>query len=113
MRPDRSRPAGASGRDWASKAANEARLSPCSPAFAACVRPIPEIPALVIDAHGRDFSRRKRDFLVTADLYNATLTRDDLIESSAVPKFYGNYLVAYACLLSLFQVIGKHTRNCD
>jgi hypothetical protein len=63
------------------------RSSGSSPAFAACVRRIPKIPALVVDAHGSHFIRRKRNFGVSPDLYNAALAHNNLIETSAVLKF--------------------------
>jgi len=99
-------------RDSASKGTIEAvRPSGRSPTFAACVRALSEIPTLVIDAHRCHIIRRKRNFLVPPDLYNAALTREDLIERSTVPEFHGNYLIAYACLTSSFQVINKRTGN--
>lgn len=60
--------------------------SGCRPAFDSCVRPVPEIPAVVIDAHGCDFLRRKRDFLVSSDLDDAALAGNNLVEMPAVPE---------------------------
>jgi hypothetical protein len=40
----------------------------------------------VIDAYGCDFLRRKRDFLVSSDLYDAALAGNNLAEMPAVPE---------------------------
>ena len=79
--------------------------------LAACVRDISEIPPPVIDGYRRHFIRLKRNFLVPADLYNAALTRNDLLESSTVPEFKRNHLITYACLCSSFQEVDKLTRS--
>src|ERR1700730_3408952 len=47
--------------------------------FAACVRPIPEIPTLVIHAYGCHVIRRKRNFRIPTHLDNAALAHNDLI----------------------------------
>lgn len=60
--------------------------SGCGPAFDSCVRPVPEIPAVVIDAYGCDFLRRKRDFLISSDLDDAALAGNNLVEMPAVPE---------------------------
>jgi len=82
-----------------------------SPTFAARIRAVPEIPTLVIHAYGCHLIRRKRNFRIPTDFYNAALAHDDLIENSAVLEFHRDNLVADACLFSLFQVIDASTRN--
>jgi hypothetical protein len=69
-----------------------------SPTFAADVRPISEIPMLMIDAHRCHVIRLKRNFPVPSDLNNTALARSYLIERSPVLEHYRDYLVADACL---------------
>ena len=87
------------------------RSSGGSPTFAACVRPIPEIPTLMIHAYRCHVIRSKRNFRIPTDFYNAALTHNDLIENSTVFEFHRDNLVADACLFSSFQVIDASTRN--
>jgi hypothetical protein len=42
---------------------------------------------------------------IPSDLYDAALARHHLVETSAVLKFDGNYLIAKSCFCALFQVI--------
>jgi len=93
------------------RAAPAAGTSGGSPTLAACVRAVPEIPTLVIHAYRCHVIRRKRNFRIPADLDNAALAHDDLLESSAVFEFHRDNLVADTCLFSLFQVIDASTRN--
>jgi hypothetical protein len=88
-----------------------ARLSGSGPAFGAHVRTIPEIPALVVDAHGSNVLRNKRNFGVTPDLDNAALAYDNLFEASTVLKLHCDDLVSDAGFRSSFQLIETGFRN--
>ena len=87
------------------------RSSGGSPTFAACVRPIPEIPTLVIHAYGCHVIRGKRDFLKAADLDNEAFAHNDLLEKSTVLEFHGGDLITDTRFCSSFQVIDASTRN--
>jgi hypothetical protein len=86
-----------------------ARSSGRSPGLGAYSRRAPEIPMFVIDVHRSHFIRRKGNFLKAADLNNATLAGNDLVERSTVPELHGNHLVTYAGLSGSLQVIDKPT----
>ena len=73
-------------------------LSGGSPALAACIRFVSEIPTLVIDAHRCHVITRKRNFLIAPNFYNATLTYDNLIKGPAVLEFHRDNLKTDACL---------------
>jgi hypothetical protein len=88
-----------------------ARLSGSGPAFGAYVRTIPEIPALVVDAHGSNVIGSKRNFGVTPDLDNAALAYDNLFEASTVPELHCDDLVSHTGLRSSFQLIETRFRN--
>jgi hypothetical protein len=88
-----------------------ARLSGSGPAFGAYIRTIPEIPALVVDAHGSNVLRNKRNFGVTPDLDNAALAYDNLFEASTVLKLHCDDLVSDTGFRSSFQLIETGFRN--
>jgi hypothetical protein len=97
--------------NWKKLEATPSRSSGRSPTLGASVRSIPEIPTLMINAHRRNVFSRKRNLFETPDLYNAALTRGDLIERSTVDEFHGNYLITDACLFIPFQMIDKSGGN--
>jgi hypothetical protein len=87
------------------------RSSRRSPTLGPCARPISEIPTLVIDFYQCHVIRHKRNFLIPADLYDAALARNDLVEKSAVLEFYRDNLITDPCLFNSIQVIDTSTRN--
>src|SRR6267143_2842985 len=88
-----------------------ARSSSRSPALYAYIRPLSEIPALVIEVYRNHVLRRKRNFLIPTDLDDAAFTGDDLIESSSVLEFHRDNLITDACFFCLFQDVDTSTRN--
>jgi hypothetical protein len=66
---------------------------------------------LVIDAERSDVFRGKGDFLIASDFNDAAFAGDDLIEGSAVPKLYGDYLIADAGFSNFFQGVDEPSRN--
>src|SRR5258708_33426013 len=71
-----------------------------SPTFTACVRAVPEIPTLVIHAYRCHVIRTKGNFRIPADLDNAALAHNDLLQTSPVFAFPPHNLVPAPCLFN-------------
>src|SRR5205807_10593761 len=82
-----------------------------SPAFGARVGLVPEIPALVIDAHRRHVVGRKGNLLVPADLDNAAFAYDNLLENSCILQLHGDNLITKAGFFRVLQVFRTPTGN--
>jgi len=65
----------------------------------------------VIDSDRRYVISCKRNFLVTPDLYDATLTGGDLVERSAVLEFHRDNLITDAGLCISFERTDKPIGN--
>src|SRR5882762_1126534 len=89
----------------------QTRSSRRSPTLGPCVRHISEIPTLVIDFYQYHVLRRKRNFLIPTDLYDAALARNDLVEKSTVLEFYRDNLITDPCFFNSIQLVDTSTRN--
>src|ERR1700732_4032188 len=87
------------------------RSSRRSPTLGPCVRHSSEIPTLVIDFYQCHVIRRKRNFVIPTDLYDAALARNDLVEKSTVLEFYRDNLITDPGLFTSIQVIDTSTRD--
>src|SRR5260370_38639340 len=65
----------------------------------------------MIDVHRCHVIGRKWNFLVSADLYDATLTNHHLLEFSVILEFHGNDLITYAGFFRASQVFHTATGN--
>src|SRR6266481_4660196 len=92
-------------------ASHSSSLSCRSPGFHARVGLIPEIPALVIDAHRCHIVGRKWNFLVSADLDDAAFAYSHLLENSSILELHGNDMIAETGLFRVFQMFRTPTGN--
>lgn len=85
------------GKERLSSPASRSRLE-------AGIRTVPEIPCLVINADGPDFTRGERNLVVSADLDDAAFTHNRLVETPTVFQFDGDNLISGTRLRSLPQI---------
>lgn len=65
----------------------------------------------MVDAGGRHLFWGKGNFFVSSNFYDAALAGNNLIETSPVLKFDGDYLISDTCFSAAFQMIEASLRN--